>query len=107
MQVIPVWFRGCMCPTTRIFRLTWGYSMAKDEERRHERQAVYGYLGQASASIEHSNNRGGAGATSVENGRDKDNDLVDEEAEAHAERELSNRPWGKEDLAHLQRAVDE
>lgn len=84
--------------------------MAKDEERRHERQAVYGYLGQASASIEHSNIReGGAGATSVENGRDKDKDkvLVDEEAEAQAERELSNRPWGKEDLAQLQRAVDE
>ncbi|CAN0578811.1 unnamed protein product [Ectocarpus sp. 12 AP-2014] len=30
-----------------------------------------------------------------------------EEAEAQAERELSNRPWAKEDLAQLQRAVDE
>lgn len=98
-----------MRPMTRsVNPLTWRYSMAKDEERRHERQAVYGYLGQASASIEHSNNRGGgAGATSVENGREKDSALVDEEAEAQAERELSNRPWGKEDLAQLQRAVDE
>lgn len=81
--------------------------MAKDEERRHERQAVYGYLGQANAGIEHSNKRGGAagGATSIENGREEV--MVDEEAEAQAERELSNRPWGKEDLAQLQRAVDE
>lgn len=84
----------------------WPYSMAKDEERRHERQAVHGYLGQANAGIEHSNKRGGgANATSTDNGREKV--MVDEEAEAHAERELSNRPWGKEDLAQLQRAVDE
>lgn len=82
------------------------YSMAKDEERRHERQAVHGYLGQANASIEHSNKReGGASATGVKNGGEKA--LVDEEAEAQAERELSNRPWGKGDLAQLQRAVDE
>lgn len=84
--------------------------MAKDEERRHERQAIYGYLGQANAGIEHSNKRGGgASATidSVENGREKEKVMVDEEAEAQAERELSNRSWGKEDLAQLQRAVDE
>eukprot|EP00903_Cladosiphon_okamuranus_P015525 g14334.t1 len=81
-------------------------SMAKDEERRHERQAVYGYLGHTNASIEHGNIReGGAGAAGVENGGEKA--LVDAEAEAQAERELSNRPWGKEDLAQLQRAVDE
>ncbi len=83
--------------------------MARDEERRHERQAVYGYLGQANAGagIEHStNNRGGGDSTSgVENSQEKV--MVDEEAEAQAERELSNRPWGKEDLAQLQRAVDE
>lgn len=80
--------------------------MAKDEERRHERQAVYGYLGQTNAGIEHSDKRGGgASVSSVENGQEKV--MVDEEAEAQAERELSNRPWGKEDLAQLQRAVDE
>eukprot|EP00752_Nemacystus_decipiens_P010814 g9619.t1 len=83
-------------------------SMAKEDEHRHERQAVYGYLGQANASIEHSNYRGGgAGESNAVNGREERRDLVEEEAEAQAERELSNRPWGKEDLAQLQRAVDE
>lgn len=80
--------------------------MAEEEERRHERQALYGYLGQANAGIEHSNKRGGgAGTTTVQNNKDKL--MVDQEAEAQAERELSNRPWGKEDIAQLQRAVDE
>lgn len=80
--------------------------MAKDEERRHERQAVYGYLGQANAGIEHSNKRGG-GASATNTGSSREKAMVDEEAEAQAERELNNRPWGKEDLAQLQRAVDE
>lgn len=81
-------------------------SMAKEEERRHERQAMYGYLGQANAGIGHSNKRGaGAGVTSVERSREKV--MAEEEAEAEAERELNNRQWGREDLAQLQRAVDE
>lgn len=82
---------------------TPSYSMAKDKERRHERQAVYGYLGQANAGVDLSNNRDSTGG--IENSQEKA--MVDEEAEAQAERELSNRPWGKEDLAQLQRAVDE
>lgn len=80
--------------------------MAKEEEIRHERQAMYGYLGQANAGIGHSNKRGsGASVTGVDHGREKV--VKDEEAEAQAERELSNRPWGKEDLALLEKAVDE
>ncbi|CAM9667574.1 unnamed protein product [Scytosiphon promiscuus] len=80
--------------------------MAEEEKRRHERQALYGYLGQANAGIEHSNKRGGgASVTNVQNNKDKL--MVDQDVEAHAERELSNRPWGKEDVAQLQRAVDE
>ncbi|CAM9452162.1 unnamed protein product [Ectocarpus sp. 8 AP-2014] len=80
--------------------------MAQEEERRHERQALYGYLGQASAGIEHGHKRGGgASAPNAENRRQRI--MGHEEAEAQAERELSNRPWAKEDLAQLQRAVDE
>lgn len=80
--------------------------MAQEEERRHERQALYGYLGQTSAGIEHSHKRGGgASASNAENSRQRV--MGHEEAEAQAERELSNRPWAKEDLAQLQRAVDE
>ncbi|CAM9278100.1 unnamed protein product [Ectocarpus sp. 4 AP-2014] len=80
--------------------------MAREEERRHERQALYGYLGQASAGIEHGHKQGGgASASNAENRRQRV--IEHEEAEAQAERELSNRPWAKEDLAQLQRAVDE
>lgn len=80
--------------------------MAEEEERRHERQALYGYLGQANAGIEHSNKRGGgASTTNVQNSKDKL--MVGQEEEAQAERELNNRPWGREDIAQLQRAVDE
>lgn len=80
--------------------------MATEEERRHERQAMYGYLGQANAGIGHSNKRGsGASVTNVERSRERV--MAEEEAEAEAEREMNNRPWGKEDLAGLQKAVNE
>lgn len=80
--------------------------MAEEEERRHERQVMYGYMGQASTGIGHGNKRGaGGGATNVE--RTKEKAMAQQEAEAQAERELSNRVWSKEDLAHLQRAVEE
>lgn len=80
--------------------------MAQEEERRHERQALCGYLGQASAGIEYGHKRGGgASASNTENRRQRV--MGHEEAEEQAERELSNRPWAKEDLAQLQRAVDE
>lgn len=80
--------------------------MAKEEEHRHERQAMYGYLGQANAGIGHSNKRGvGASAPSLERTRDKA--LADAEQKAEQARELNDRVWGREDLAALQRAVNE
>lgn len=80
--------------------------MATEEEHRHERQAMYGYLGQANAGIGHSNKRGvGAIAPTPEPTQDKT--LTDEEQKAEQARELNNRVWGREDLAALQRAVNE
>lgn len=79
--------------------------MSKEEEGRHERQAVHGYLGQANPGVGQSNISAARGTRGAE--VTKERAMADEEAEAQAERELSNRPWGAEDITLLQQAVDE
>lgn len=77
--------------------------MAKEEEYRHERQALYGYVGQANAGIAHNIKRGaGTNVPSMVRTRDK---LVADEAQQE-ERELSNRVWEKEEVVELHKAVE-
>lgn len=81
--------------------------MAKEEERRHERQARYGYMAQHSAGLGHSNKNGAVAGvgSSVECATEKA--MAKQEAEARAERERSNRPWDKEEVVMLQNGVNE
>lgn len=79
--------------------------MAKEEEYRHERQALYGYYGQANAGIGHSNKRG-AGASAPNQMRTREKTMTEEEAQQEG-RELSNRIWVKEEVLQLLKAVQE
>ena len=82
-------------------------SMAKEEERRHERQALYGYMPQATAGLGQ-NSKNGAMADASSNAElAKEKAMARQEADARAERELSNRAWDKDDVSLLQNAVNE
>lgn len=79
--------------------------MAKEEDHRHEHQAIYGYLGQANAGIGHSNKRGAAASTpALIRNQSK---MMEEEAQQKEERGQSNRAWAREDVIELHKAVDE
>lgn len=79
-------------------------SMAKEEDHRHEQQAIYGYFGQANAGIGHSNKRGAAASTP---GLSRDRAKITEEEALNEERGRSNRAWDTREVTELLEAVDQ
>lgn len=79
--------------------------MAKEEERRHEQQALYGYSAQANAGIVTPSNKRVPGANAANPSRARDKAAAEEDAKQES-REFSNRIWGREEVVELQEAID-